>query len=208
MLRLKAKCKICRRYGEKMFMKGERDLGPKCAHIRRGTRPGMHGKARRRRESEFGQQLAEKQKVRFSYGISNAALRKVFTEALARPEKTSEALGQMLERRLDNAAFRAGFAVSRSVARQAVSHGHILVNQRRVTIPSYRVRRGDIIAIKPQSLGTGVFADLENRWRKHNPPQWLEPDRESHSVKVKDLPREDEVRSGRDLRLVIEYYSK
>lgn len=211
MLRLKSKCKVCRRYGEKMFMKGERDIGQKCAHIRRGTKPGAHGKKRggRRKESEFGNELAEKQKLRYTYGLTDTGLRKVFAEAAKKPGKTTEELVQLLERRLDNVVFRAGFTVSRGIARHIVSHGHIMVNGRRVTIPSYRVKPGDVVSVRPESAGTGTFVDLAERLKKYEPLSWLELDREARSAKVKELPKEgDLLMPGRNLRLVVEFYSK
>ncbi len=191
-----------------MFMKGERDLGPKCAHTRRGTRPGMHGKARRRNISEFSTQLKEKQKVRYTYGITDTALRKAFTEAARMTGRTNEALVQILERRLDNAVFRAGFAVSRGVARHIVSHGHITVNGRRVNIPSYRVWSGDVIAVRKESLESLAFAELANRLKNTEPPEWLDLNREERSAVVKALPTADAISEGRDMSLVVEFYSK
>lgn len=189
-------------------MKGERDLGAKCAHVRRGTRPGMHGKARVRNVSEFGAQLREKQKVRYSYGVTDTALRRVFAEASKMPGRTNEALLSLLERRLDNMVFRSGFAVSRGIARHIVSHGHVLVNGKRVNVPSYRVRAGDEIRLRPRSLESPMFSDLSNRLKKHEPPAWIELDREGMSAKVKALPGMAEVRDARDLSMVVEYYSK
>ncbi|KKW28731.1 MAG: 30S ribosomal protein S4 [Parcubacteria group bacterium GW2011_GWB1_52_7] len=208
MPRIKAKCKICRRYGERMLMKGERCLGAKCGAIRRGTPPGMHGKKRRRPGSEYGTEMREKQKVRYTYGLTDTGLRKIFGEAKEMPGKTSEALMQLLERRLDNVVYRSGLAISRGIARHLVSHGHILVNGRRVTIPSYRVRAGNAVAIRPASLESPLFADLANRIKKHEPPAWLDLAREDRRVTVRALPKEDELRSERNLRLVVEYYSK
>lgn len=191
-----------------MFMKGERCLGAKCGAIRRGTPPGMHGKRRRRPPSEYGTEMREKQKVRYSYGLTDRALRKIFTEASGMSGKTSEALVQLLERRLDNVVFRAGFAVSRSVARHLVSHGHILVNGKRVTIPSYRVKTGEVISIHRALLDSPLLADLGNRLKRYEPPAWLDLAKEERKVSVRNLPKEDELRSERNLRLVVEYYSK
>lgn len=189
-------------------MKGERCLGPKCASTRRGTKPGMHGKARSRNASEFSSQLQEKQKVRYTYGLTNTALEKVFTEASRKSGKTSEMLLQILERRLDNIAFRAGFALSRGIARHIVSHGHVMVNGRRVTIPSYRVKKGDVISIRPQSEASTAFADMFNRLKKFEPPAWIELNREARSATILDLPKEHDLQSNRNLRLVVEFYSK
>ncbi|KKW21581.1 MAG: 30S ribosomal protein S4 [Parcubacteria group bacterium GW2011_GWA1_51_12] len=168
----------------------------------------MHGKKRRRPGSEYGTEMREKQKVRYTYGLTDTGLRKIFGEAKEMPGKTSEALMQLLERRLDNVVYRSGLAISRGIARHLVSHGHILVNGRRVTIPSYRVRAGNAVAIRPASLESPLFADLANRIKKHEPPAWLDLAREDRRVTVRALPKEDELRSERNLRLVVEYYSK
>jgi small subunit ribosomal protein S4 len=168
----------------------------------------MHGKARRRNASEFGVQLAEKQKVRYTYGITDTVLRRIFGEAVKAAGRTNEALMQLLERRLDNVVFRAGFAVSRSIARHIVSHGHILVNGQRVTVPSYRVRPGDQISIRVQSRESPLFADLLNRIRKYEPPAWIELDREGRQAIVKALPATGQVSEGRDMSLVVEFYSR
>src|SRR3989344_7661502 len=208
MSRLKSKCKICRRYGERMMMKGERCLGAKCASVRRGTPPGMHGKKRRRQGSEFSIELKEKQKLRYTYGLTNTGLGKIFKEASAMSGKTTEALMQLLERRLDNVVYRAGFAVSRGIARHMVSHGHVLVNGKRVTIPSYRVREGHVVSIHEKSQESPLFADLAMRLKKYEPPAWIELERDSKKATVRALPKEEELRSERNLRLVVEFYSK
>lgn len=205
---IRAKCKICRRYGEKMYMKGERDLGQKCAHIRRGTPPGMHGKRRRRNISEYANELKEKQKLRYSYGLTNTGLRKVFREAVSAKGNTTETLMALLERRLDNAVYRAGFAVSRGVAKHMVSHGHIFVNARRVDIPSYRVRTGEVISVRPESAKSPLFGELGERLEKVNPPEWIELDRAQRSAKILRLPKPEELEAGRNARLVVEFYSK
>lgn len=208
MLRLKSKCKVCRRYGEKMFMKGDRDLGAKCAHIRRGTKPGQHGKRRSRGLSEFGTELQEKQKLRYTYGLTNRGLEKVFEEASEKTGNTTETLARMLETRLDNAVYRAGFAVSRGIARHIVSHGHIFVNGRRVTIPSYRVRAGNVISLRPESSNSPLFSELTQRISKYDPPAWIELDRAAKAAKILRLPNEGELDTGRNVRLVVEFYSK
>lgn len=191
-----------------MMMKGERCLGPKCGAVRRATRPGMHGKARRRAPSEFGSQLQEKQKVRYSYGLTNTGLEKIFNEASDMPGRTSDAMMQILERRLDNVVFRTGIAVSRGIARNLVSHGHILVNGKRVTIPSYRVRPGETISIREASADSPMFAELAPRLKKYSPPAWIELNADTKTAVIKALPKEEELRSERNLRLVVEFYSK
>jgi small subunit ribosomal protein S4 len=191
-----------------MLMKGERCLGAKCGAVRRGTRPGMHGKARRRQGSEFGLQLAEKQKIRYSYGLSNTGLEKVFEEASNMPGRTSDGMMQILERRLDNVVFRSGFVVSRGIARKLVSHGHILVNGKRVTVPSYRVRPGEVISIREGSKDSPMFAELGLRLKKYESPAWIELNADEKIATIRALPKEEELRSERNLRLVVEFYSK
>jgi len=191
-----------------MLMKGERCLGAKCGAIRRGTPPGMHGKKRRRQGSEFATELKEKQKLRYTYGLTNSGLGKVFSEAARMPGKTTEALMQILERRLDNVVYRAGFAVSRGIARHMVSHGHILVNGKRVTIPSYRVRPSQILSIHEKSQESPLFGDLAIRLKKYTPPAWIELNPADKKATIRSIPKENELLPFCQLRLVVEYYSK
>ena len=152
--------KVERRLGEKLFLKGERCLGPKCAHIRRPYPPGVHGKGSRASNSEFGIQLREKQKVKFLYGLRERMLARYFGKALRdKKHPTGDALVNTLEKRFDNVIFRAGFVVSRSIARHLVSYGHVLVNKRTVTKPSYSVRIGDIIELSPKVFNNHVFGE-------------------------------------------------
>lgn len=189
-------------------MKGERCLGAKCGAVRRGTPPGMHGKKRRRAGSEFSNELREKQKLRYTYGLTNTGLEKVFSEAVLMTGKTTESLMQLLERRLDNVVYRSGFAISRGIARHMVSHGHILVNGKRVTIPSFRVRPGQVVSIHAKSQESPLFGEVASRIKKYEAPLWIELDRVAKSATIRAVPKEDELRSERNLRLVVEYYSK
>lgn len=195
-----------RALGVKLFLKPYRCGSPKCVCVRRPARPGLHGKARRRPLSEFGQQLQEKQKFQWSYGLREAQFRKIFREALKNPAVTGATFMELLERRLDNVVYRLGFAPSRSVARQFVSHGHITVNGRRVTVPSYRVRVGDTIAIRPQSSGYAQFKDLAVSLKKYDPPVWIYLDKEKQEGKILSAPKDLAI--AFDVNMVVDYYSK
>ncbi len=195
-----------RALGVKLFLKAYRSATPKSAMVRKPYRPGQHGKARRRALSEFGQQLLEKQKIMVSYGLRDTQMRKTFKEALGGKEAVSDAIVNLLERRLDNVVYRLGFAPSRIMARQFVSHGHILVNGRKVTIPSYRVKIGDVIVIKSASLSRLIFKDLAANIKKYEAPGWLTIDKEKLEGKIKSLPRDIEIPF--DIGLVVDYYSR
>ncbi len=196
-----------RSLGVKLFLKGERCNSQKCVMIRRPHRPGIHGQAKRRRTaSEFGQQLKEKQKIKFSYGLREAQMKRVFFKAAKNPGITGNMILQLLERRLDNVVFRLGFAPSRSVARQLISHGHIVVNGRKVTIPSFSVVIGNKIAIRPQSRGHPVFKNLELNLKKYEPPVWLSLDKERHEGVMVTMPKDLE--PSFDVNMVVDYYSK
>jgi len=191
--------------GARLFIKPERCNSPKCVMIRRPTRPGVHGK-RRRTVSEFGGQLQEKQKIRFTYGIGERQMANIFQEAAKNTGVTGEVVIQLLERRLDNVVTRLGFAPSRSVARQIVGHGHIVVNGRRTTVPSYRVHPNDIITIRPESRNHSAFKDLQERLKQYEAPVWLRFDPDKLEGQVVGLPKDFEM--SFDVGLVVDYYSK
>ncbi|TSC96962.1 MAG: small subunit ribosomal protein S4 [Parcubacteria group bacterium Athens0714_26] len=195
-----------RALGVRLFLKANRCNSAKCAAVRRPQKPGIHGKSRRRGISEYGQLLNEKQKIRFSYGLRESQLRKVFETASRNPGVTGDMMMQLLERRLDNVVFRLGFAPSRSVARQLVSHGHILVNNKKVTIPSYLLRIGEKIVIRPQSKDNPVFKDLNITLKKSEPPVWLNMDTEKYEGRVVALPKDFDLPF--DVNMVVDYYSK
>lgn len=194
-----------RALGVKLFLKPHRCLSPKCVTVRRPTRPGVHGRARHM-VSEYGEQLREKQRFQFSYGLREAQMQKIFREALKNPAVTGTMILSLLERRLDNVVYRLGFAPSRSVARQSVNHGHILVNGRKVTIPSYRVKVNDEITIRPQSKDYQLFKDLSANLKKYEPPTWLTLDKENLTGKVTALPKDFDMPF--DINMVVDYYSK
>lgn len=200
--------KVERRLGGKLFLKGDRCVGPKCAVIRRGYPPGVHGKKRKRGASEYGELLREKQKIRFLYGLDDKDLKRYTQEASSRPGIFSSNLLGLLERRLDNVIFRAGFLPARRAARKAVSDGQVLVNGRRVTIPSYLVAKGDTLKLKDKIIGRGPLIDLETRLKKYEPPVWLELDKNKKEVKIKDYPVTGDLEVDLDPTKVKEFYSR
>jgi len=203
---LKSKEKKERALGTKLGLKAFRCNSPKCAMIRRPTKPGMHSRPGRG-FSEFKQQLMEKQKIKISYGLSERQMKTVVTKSLEKKKVgVTDQIVKKLESRLDNVAYRLGFAPSRIVARQLVSHGHFLVNSRRVTIPSYAVKIGDVIAIKEASKTIPLFKDLVNTLKGENPENWLTRNVQKLEGTVKLLP--EGVELPFDINLVIDYYSR
>ncbi len=200
--------KVERRLGEKLFLKPHRCTGPKCAHTRRSYPPGIHGKKRRRGLSEYGELLHNKQIVRHLYGLDDREVERYSNEASRRTGIFGTNFLRMLETRLDNVVFRLGFAESRRMAKQIVSHGHIQVNGRPVTIPSYRVRTGDTVAINEKSVGGGQFRELDLRLKNYEPPSWLGVDPSKKSGKVVRLPEAEDAGVTVDVTKVKEFYSR
>lgn len=194
-----------RSLGTKLFLKASRCNSPKCVTVRRPIRPGLHGKGYKN-FSEFGQQLREKQKIRFTYGIREAQMERIFQKASKNPGVTGEIILSLLERRLDNVVYRLGFSASRSVGRQLVGHGHILVNGRKVTIPSHQVRVGDIISIRPQSLNHPAFKDLADKLQKYEALVWLALDPAKLEGRIISEPKDFE--APFDVNLVVDFYAK
>jgi small subunit ribosomal protein S4 len=176
--------------------------------IRKPYTPGLHGRSLRRRISEYGQQLAEKQKVRWTYGVSESQFKNYFKEIAGQKGNKEELLVGKLERRLDNVVFRLGWAPSRRLARQLVSHGHILVNQRKVNIPSYQVKEGDLIQIKEKSKKLAPFRDLKTALKKHQLPAWLSLDKQKLEGKVIGQPKIEDLGKVGEISMIIEYYSR
>ena len=195
-----------RALGMKLFLKGERCSSPKCAMVRRPYRPGQHGKSRRRPLSEYGTQLLEKQRLRVSYGLREAQLEKILKTAQGTAGAIGETLINILERQLGNAVYRLGFTASRTLGKQLVTHGHFSVNNRKVAVPSYQVRAGDVISIHPSSRSLLIFQELPNILKKYETPDWLELDKEKLEGRVKSLPHNVEIPF--DINLVVDYYSK
>ena len=201
-------CRQCRRIGEKLFLKGERCYTPRCAIERRRRPPGSQN-PRRRRPSDWAFQLKEKQKARFIYGVLERQFRNYFDMARDRPGVTGDNLLQILERRLDNVVYRLSFVDSRKQGRQLVNHGHFVVNGKRMDIPSYLVRPGDVIAWKRVGDSTPEFIEtLTDGLPKRPVPAWLRMDPGKLTGEVAALPVTEDIDSGIDVRLIVEFYSK
>ena len=203
------KCKLCRRAGEKLFLKGDRCLTPKCAIVRRPYAPGVHGKSPSRGGSEFGRQLAMKQKIKRLYGVLERQFRHHFQEAEKLRGITGEELLSRLERRLDNTVYRLGFAASRAQARQLVGHNMFTVNGKRANIASFEVKVGDVITAKPNKQENTYFKNLQEILKnKKDVPHWLSLDAAKYEGKVLAKPTREDVGVSVDAQMVVEYYSK
>jgi len=201
-----SKCRLCRREGIKLFLKGERCYSPKCPIERKGAViPGQHGQKRRRRISDYAKQLREKQKTKRFYGVLERQFRNYLKKAAKNKEATGEVLLQLLESRLDNVVFRLGLTPSRSVARQLVSHGHVLVDGERVNVSSYQIKPGQVVALAPKGLEIDlVKKSLAEKARKI--PAWLE--RKAAVGKMARLPKREEIDIDIDEHLILEFYSR
>jgi small subunit ribosomal protein S4 len=200
-------CRICRRENQKLFLKGDRCFTEKCAFERRGYPPGQHGQGRIK-FSEYGLQLREKQKIKKTYGLLEKQFRALFEEAERMKGVTGSNLLSMLERRLDNVAYRSGFANSRSEARQLVRHGHFSVNGKRVDIPSYLVKKGDMVEVGEKSRPVARIGGALEAVKRREIPQWLELEASAFKARVRDLPARDDITAPMEERLVVELYTK
>ena len=198
------KCKICRRLGDKLFLKGEKCFTNKCPYSRRSYPPGQHGKAPAR-VSEYGIRLREKQKARRIYGLTERQFESYFDVADSRKGATGEVLLELLERRLDNVVFRLGFAASRQMARQMVRHGGVEVKGRKVDIPAYQVKDGEVIKIRPKYVA--VTKVVSEKFPDHAPPAWLTRSGEIEG-KVVGIPSRDQIDTVLEDHLIVEYYSR
>ena len=209
-------CKLCRREGEKLFLKGERCFTPKCAFERRSFAPGQHGKTAGRgggpgstgRASDFARQLRAKQKARRIYGVLERQFRRYYDTAITRRGLTGLNLLQILESRLDNVVFRLGFASSRAQARVLVTHGHFTVNGRRTDVPSMLLSGGDVVAVREGSGKLTYFKELNAFAEKRNSPAWLSRDLKAMSGSVARMPELAEIDGSLDEQLIVEYYSR
>jgi len=200
-------CKLCRSYGEKLFLKGTRCNTDKCSVAKRAFAPGQHGK-KRRKESNYGTQLKEKQKAKRIYGMLERQFSKYFQMAEKEKGVTGHTLLQMLERRLDNVVFRLNFAYSRSQARQLVRHGHVQVNSRKVNIPSYMIKVGDVVEMRGKEKNLKKAEDVRKELEDRPIPKWLEPDKDALKGKVKNLPQREDLDFSIQEQLIVELYSK
>ena len=201
-------CRLCRREGMKLFLKGERCYGEKCAIDRRNVPPGQHGKGRRQRLLGYGLQLREKQKVRRMYGVLERQFRRYFEKADRQKGVTGETLLQLLESRLDNVVYRLGFAVSRPQARQLVRHGHFAVNGRSTNVPSYSVAAGDVVAVRPASAENPAIVYAMEEVKGRGIPEWLELDAEKLSGSLTAPPTREQLNLPLQEQLIVELYSK
>lgn len=200
-----ANCRLCRREGQKLFLKGDRCYGSKCALDRRSYAPGQHGQGRSK-VSDYGLQLREKQKARRFYGLQESQFRNLFEKAARKQGITGENLMILLETRLDNVIFRLGFASSRKEARQLVSHGHFTVNGKKVNIPSYAVKAGDVIKVKEKSTNSPKFKEVKEM--SITVPSWVSVDVEKLEGKVLSVPTREEIDTPIAEHLIVEFYSK
>jgi len=201
-----SKCRLCRREGVKLFLKGDRCYSPKCALSKRPYAPGQHGRFRRR-ATQFAIHLREKQKAKRIYGVREGQFRRYVEMAKKRKGVTGEALLKILERRLDNVVYRAGFSYSRDQARQLISHGHFLVNGRHLNVPSYLVKEGDLIEVRPQSKDK--LRELVKAAEERKPlPSWLSRDLEALRIQVASEPSVEELDQSIETSLIVEFYSR
>ncbi len=201
-----ASCRLCRREGQKLFLKGDRCYSSKCAMEKRSYAPGQHGQDRRGKTSEYGLQLREKQKAKRFYGLQETQFRNYFDKASKKKGVTGENLLIMLETRLDNAVFRMGFASSRKEARQLVRHGHFTVNGAKQNIPSFTVAAGDVIKVKEKSTSSPKFKEIKEL--AITTPSWISVDVEKLEGKILALPRREDIDTPVAEHLIVELYSK
>ncbi|MFO7877998.1 MAG: 30S ribosomal protein S4 [Desulfovermiculus sp.] len=202
-----AKCRVCRREGTKVFLKGDRCYTDKCPFERRPYPPGHHGR-RRKKSTDYEMQLREKQKVRRMYGLLEGQFHDYFIEADRKKGITGQNLLRMLELRLDNVVYRAGFANSRNQARQLVRHGHFLLNGHKVDIPSHQVRLGDVIQVKERSRKIPVIQEALDVVDRRGIPEWLENDLDTFSSTIKAVPQREHITFPVNEHLIVELYSK
>lgn len=200
-------CRLCRREGMKLYLKGDRCYSSKCAIDRRGYAPGQHGQMRRK-PSEYGLQLREKQKARRIYGVLERQFRNYYEKAVRQKGVTGENLLKILESRLDNVIYRMGFASSRPQARQLVRYGHVEVNGKRVTIPSYQVKEKDVVAIRENSRSLSLFKEIVEQGASKVVPEWLSVNFETLTGEVNYLPKREDIDVPIQEHLIVELYSK
>jgi small subunit ribosomal protein S4 len=201
-------CRLCRREDAKLFLKGDRCFTDKCGYERRQYPPGQHGQGRKKRPSDYGQQLREKQKVKRIYGLLEKQFRGYYYRASRMKGVTGENLLALLERRLDNVTMRCGFSSSHAEARQLVRHGHFLVNGKRINIPSYQVRAGDTVEVRDNSKKIQRIVDALGQVDRVPRPAWIDLDKENMRGKITALPSRSDISADIDEQLIVELYSK
>jgi small subunit ribosomal protein S4 len=204
-----AQCRICRRAGIKLYLKGERCFTPKCAIVKRNYPPGVQGaKKSKPRLTPYGLQLREKQKAKIYYGMSESQFRQYFEQASKKVGDTGVMVQQYLEMRLDNVVYRAGLAHSRQTARELVSHGHFSVNGKKVTIPSYQVRVGDSVAVRDIKKKSAYFVNLPRVMERYQAPVWLSADAKNMEAKVVSVPTPEDAAPVYNMKSIVEFYSR
>jgi len=205
---LKEKCKKCRRSGQKLFLKSERCFSQKCSMIRTPYAPGLHGRAKKREMSEYGRQLAEKQRFKLIYGVLEKQFKNYVLAATKEKGDNRENLLKKLEMRLDNVVYKLGLAKARYISKQIVGHGHILVNNHKTDIPSYQLKVGDVISIRERSKKSSLFKDLAVLLKKYETPSWLSLDKDKLEGKIISQPVIEDQKELTGVGIVIEYYSR
>jgi small subunit ribosomal protein S4 len=203
-----AKCKECRRAAQKLFLKGERCLGPKCAIIKRNYPPGFHGPKGKKRLSDYGSQLQEKQNAKRLYGLTEKQFRLTFAKASKKTGDAGKNFLRALEMRLDNTVYRLGWGASRSQARQLVNHGHFTVNGRKTDIPSFAVKVGQVIKVKKNSQTNRYFKNTDEKLKKADRPSWVSFDLKDLSAKILHEPKDTDLPQNLNAQVIVEYYSK
>ena len=203
-----SKCRLCRAEGTKLYLKGARCLSSKCPIEKKGAvPPGMHGLKRRSKPTDYGIQLRAKQKAKRIYGVSETPFKNYYTKAKSFQGMVGDNLLILLERRLDNVVYSAGLTLSRSQARQFITHGHVLVNGQALNVPSYSVKIGDVITLDPK-IREKFIDELRSNEKDFTAPAWMDLDRSKHAVKIISGPQVSELQNGIDVNLIIEYYSR
>lgn len=208
MAKLDDKCKICRRQGEKLFLKGDRCFTTKCALVKRKYFPGQHGSARPPKLTDYGKQLRDKQSAKRLYGLSERQFSNYVKKAMKKRENTNELLVRYLEARLDNTVYRLGLTTSRAAARQFVGHGFVHINGKKVNIPSYQVKPKDIITVNPIKMNKKILNDVKERIKSKEVPMWMHFDKEKLETKVIDAPRLEADEKAFNVQSVVEFYSR
>ncbi len=207
MKNINAKCKICRREGQRLFLKGERCYTQKCPMVKKKYPSGIHGR-RTTRITEYGEELREKQKVKMVYGLREKQFKNYYKKAEKMKGMTTANLSRLLECRLDNVIFRLGFTYSRDQARKFISHGHFLINNRKVNLPSHQVKKGDVIEVKEKSKKNIFFRDIAKKLKSQKTPPWLSLDIKNLKGKVEDSLNEKDIESDINWSKIIEFYSR
>jgi small subunit ribosomal protein S4 len=205
---LEPQCKQCRRIGEKLFLKGEKCSTPKCPLVKRPYPPGIHGPKGKKRQTDYGLQLQEKQKAKKFYGLTEKQFKLTLDNAKKKQGDAGENFLKLLEMRLDNILYRLGFASSHFEARQLVNHGHFLINNKKVNIPSYNTKTGEMISLKSGSRRIKAFASIEEKLKNKNLPSWLNLDLKELSAKILHEPTSDDLKSNINIPMIIEFYSR